>query len=59
MTHLNKAYISPIDEFLFKFDKNHEKSASQMREILKHKRIFQLRDNPVAPENKEEIWEEF
>ena len=59
MTHLNKAYISPIDEFLFKFDKNHEKSASQLKEIKKHERIFKLRDNAQTKDAEGEIWGDF
>lgn len=45
---VNKAYISPYDIFLRKFDKTHEKSASQLAEIKKFEHIFALRDNPNA-----------
>lgn len=37
---IDKAYVSPYDKFLFEFDATHSKSASQLKEINKHKRIF-------------------
>lgn len=43
---INKAYVSPYDKFLKQFDKKHELSASQLKEIKKYSRIFNLRDNP-------------
>jgi len=55
---IDKAYVSPYDKFLKKFDVEHEKTASQEREIKKHQRIFYLRDNPVAPSD-EKLWSEF
>ncbi|KTC76034.1 hypothetical protein Lbir_0103 [Legionella birminghamensis] len=56
---IDKAYVSPIDKFLFQFDAEHEKSASQKKEIKKHKRIFYYRDHAKRDDNKEEIWEDF
>ena len=47
---IDKAFVSPIDKFLKTFDKQHPLSKSQLQEIKKHQRIFNLRDNP--PENK-------
>jgi hypothetical protein len=44
---IDKAYVSPYDRFLFEFDATHEKSASQLKEIKKHERIFALRDTPM------------
>ena len=42
---IDKFYVSEHDMLLHKFDKeNPEKSESQLREINKHKRIFDLRD---------------
>lgn len=36
-----RAYVSPIDQLLQKFDQEHpEKSASQLKEINKHADIF-------------------
>jgi hypothetical protein len=56
---INKAYVSPYDKFLYQFDRDHEKSLSQLKEILKHERIANLRDNPDAADSSGEIWEEF
>lgn len=56
---IDKAFISPYDLFLSKFDKEHQKSASQLKEINKHKRIAILRDNPNVVSTDEEIWEDF
>ncbi|HIF0223574.1 TPA: CBU_0585 family protein [Legionella anisa] len=56
---IDKAYVSPYDKFLFEFDATHNKSASQIKEINKHKRIFLMRDNKDYENKKSEIWEEF
>ncbi len=50
---IDKAYVSPYDRFLFEFDACHEKSASQLKEIKKHERIFAMRDEaiPVKVQN--------
>lgn len=56
---INKAYVSPYDKFLYKFDATHKKSASQLKEIKKHQRIAELRDNPDVQEKVDEIWTEF
>lgn len=56
---IDKAYISPIDKFLYKFDRNHALSQSQIAEIKKYERIFNLRDNPQPEGYKEKLWEEF
>lgn len=54
--YIDKAYVSPIDKFLYQFDATHEKTASQLKEIKKAQRISTLRDN-VMPEDMEgEIW---
>ncbi len=45
---IDKTYVSPYDRFLFQFDASHEKSASQLKEIKKHQRIFALRDTPTV-----------
>ena len=59
-THdIDKAYVSPYDEFLFRYDYTHPKTASQIKEIKKHERIFELRDNAVAREDINTIWDEF
>lgn len=52
-------YESPVDEFFAKFDQEHpRKSQSQQQEIKKFKRIFYLRDHPVAKEESN-IWKGF
>lgn len=56
---INKAYVSPFDEFLFRFDHTHQKSASQLKEIEKYERISRLRDNPESVQEEKVIWEEF
>ncbi|MCE0724743.1 MULTISPECIES: CBU_0585 family protein [Legionella] len=56
---IDKAYVSPYDKFLFEFDATHNKSASQIKEINKHKRIFLMRDNKDYENKEGEIWEEF
>jgi hypothetical protein len=56
---LDKAYISPYDKFLFTFDAEHEKSASQQKEIQKHRRIAQLRDKERAHNDQSGVWDAF
>lgn len=56
---IDKAYVSPYDEFLFRFDYTHPKSASQIQEIKKHERIFRLRDDKEAVQEEKVIWEQF
>lgn len=56
---IDKAYISPIDKFLYAFDKAHPKSKSQIAEIKKNKRIAILRDNPHPTQPEAELWDEF
>ncbi len=56
---IDKAYVSPYDQFLYKFDFEHELSQSQKKEIKKHQRIARLRDNPDAKDSSDEIWSEF
>ena len=59
---LKRAYVSEIDDFLTQFDQSHpEKSQSQQKEIAKHARIAQLRDNALSvnPLETKEIWQDF
>ncbi len=55
----NKHYVSPADEFLAKFNRDHANSASQQAEIDKYKRLDEQRDNPAAPDNapKDDLWD--
>lgn len=56
---IDKAYISPYDKFLYQFDETHPKSASQIKEIEKHKAIALMRDDKDYQVVTAEIWEEF
>lgn len=56
---LDKAYVSPHDQFLFTFDATHEKTASQLQEIKKHQHIAKLRDRPQEKGDEEVIWDAF
>lgn len=56
---IDKAYISPYDRFLYEFDKTHEKSESQLKEIKKHQRIAALRDQANPNQAEGEIWKDF
>ena len=47
---IDKNFISPIDHFLFGFDKTHTPSESQLKEIEKHARIAMLRDTKIQSE---------
>jgi hypothetical protein len=64
-TALKHNYVSEIDQFLQDFDQqNPPKSAAQQREISKHARIHQLRDQSVisavvSPDKEPAIWEKF
>lgn len=59
MKSIDKAYISPIDRFLFEFDEDHKKSASQLAEIKKHEKIAQKRDNVAVSTEDKKIWKDF
>ena len=53
-------FVSDIDKFLAEFDAEHpKKSVSQLREIKKYQRIFQLRDKPAPKKEKGKIWQDF
>ncbi len=56
---INKAYVSPYDRFLYKFDATHDKSESQLIEIKKHERIAKLRDEADPKDVNKEIWKDF
>lgn len=56
---IDKAYISPYDKFFCEFDKDHPLSESQLIEIAKYKRIFELRDHKAPGDGADEIWKEF
>lgn len=56
---IEKFYVSPYDKMFHGFDKDRKKSASQQKEIDKHARIAQLRDNPHAKGDGQMLWEDF
>ena len=56
---IDKAYVSPYDRFLYEFDACHEKSASQLKEIKKHERIFAKRDEAIPVKVKNSAFKDF
>lgn len=56
---IDKFYVSPYDKFLYHCESERPKTASQLKEINKHKRIALLRDNAEAKEVASEIWRDF
>jgi hypothetical protein len=56
---IDKAYVSPYDEFLKKFDREHALTESQLKEIKTYQRINALRDGTGPDVGPEKIWEEF
>lgn len=56
---IDKFYVSPYDKFMYEFDATHEKSASQLKEIEKHQRIAERRDNATPEKEREQIWKGF
>ena len=56
---IDKAYVSPYDKFLYEFDTKHKKTPSQLKEIQKHERIANLRDNAKQVDENGEIWKDF
>lgn len=56
---IDKAFVSVYDKFLYQFNQNNTLSPAQLKEMMKHQRIAELRDNPKTPQNNQDIWEEF
>ena len=56
---IDKAFVSAYDTFLYTFDRDHDKTASQLKEISKHQRIAELRDNANSSLPSDEIWQGF
>ncbi|OGT38426.1 MAG: hypothetical protein A3F12_02885 [Gammaproteobacteria bacterium RIFCSPHIGHO2_12_FULL_38_14] len=53
-------YTSEIDHFLTNFDQKHSKlSESQILEINKYTRIYQLRDHTTQKEQTQSFWDKF
>ena len=60
MQKIDKQYVSNIDKKLAEFDAVNSKSASQLAEIAKYKRLNRLRDKKVIPHrNKGQLWQDF
>lgn len=57
-TQLDKNTISDVDHLLQKLNQQ-QSSASQQKEINKHKPIFEQRDNPNVEPDKNELWKGF
>lgn len=58
-TVIDKSFISDYDKFLREFDASHDKSPAQLKEIEKHQRIANMRDNAEKSDEKGEIWQDF
>ncbi|PJD92520.1 MAG: hypothetical protein CK424_05295 [Legionella sp.] len=56
---IDKAYVSPYDKFLAKFDHEHPLSESQLKEIKTYQRINALRDGTTKPADADDLWEAF
>lgn len=56
---IDKFYVSPYDKMFHGFDRTHELSESQKKEIAKHQRIAKLRDNADIADDDNVIWEDF
>ena len=56
---IDKFYVSPYDKFMRQFDDSHELSASQVKEIEKHRKIAKLRDHSIEIDGQEKIWSDF
>lgn len=56
---IDKTYVSPYDEFLQQFDREHALTESQIKEIKIYQRINALRDGKASPAESSPIWDEF
>jgi hypothetical protein len=52
-------YVSEVDNMIKIFDEAHPKSESQLAEIKKYERIYQLRDQSTEKKTEDKIWEQF
>lgn len=52
-------YVSEIDRMIETFDKTHAPSESQLAEMKKYERIYQLRDKVTEVKPEAKIWEKF
>ena len=56
---IDKAYISPYDKLLHQLELTYPLSASQIKEINKHKRIALMRDDATAAHGNAPLWDKF
>ena len=57
---LNKHYVSPIDQYLGKFDQTHTKTLSQLTEFNKYQQIYDWRDHAkVSKKPSADVWKDF
>ena len=55
---VDKKFVSEIDKRLKEFRRTHSKSASQLAEIKKYQRIYEMRDNRIITSKKTEgLWD--
>ena len=60
MGKTDKHYVSDIDKKLAEFDAVNPKSASQLAEIAKYKRLNRKRDKKIIPPARHrKLWEDF
>lgn len=62
MAHAKKIqrnYVSEIDQYLQLVTKQQIPSKSQQKEIAKHQRIAQLRDDANSLDAAQNVWDEF
>jgi hypothetical protein len=53
-------YVSEIDQFLQTFDHEHpELAKSQQKEQTKYRRVYLLRDDPLALDSSQIGWDKF
>ncbi|NKB46613.1 MAG: hypothetical protein GKR77_02390 [Legionellales bacterium] len=56
---IEKNYVSKVDQFINDLNQQNPASESQQREIAKHQRIAQLRDQVTSDETQSTLWEDF
>jgi len=50
-------YVSDIDRYMLEFDRTHAPSKSQLAEVAKYQRVYELRDYDVGVEKDLELAE--
>jgi hypothetical protein len=57
--HKIVGYVSELDKMIEQFDKQHPKSETQLAEMKKYERIYQLRDQSTEKQPEDKIWSDF